>query len=87
MMTLKFSRNAKLTLASTVRRPVRPAVDNDFEIYSKRQIDTCFNRHTPSPPADDDFEIQLQRQSDTCLLGRRPVRPAACDDIQRIWQD
>ena len=57
MMTLKFSRNAKLTLASTVQRPVRPAVDNDFEIYSKRQIDTCFNRHTPSPPADDDFEI------------------------------
>ena len=31
MMTLKFSRNAKVTCTLTGRRPVRPAVDNDFE--------------------------------------------------------
>ena len=31
MMTLKFSRNAKVTCTLTGRRPVRPAVDDDFE--------------------------------------------------------
>ena len=31
MMTLKFSRNAKVTRALTGRRPVRPAADDDFE--------------------------------------------------------
>ena len=32
MMTLKFSRNAIVTRASTDRRPVRPAADDNFEI-------------------------------------------------------
>ena len=31
MMTLKISRNAKVTLALTDRHPVRPAADDDFD--------------------------------------------------------
>ena len=31
MITLKFSRNAKLTCALTSQRPVRPAADDDFD--------------------------------------------------------
>ena len=48
MMTLKISRNAKLPRALTDGAPVRPSADDDFEIYWKRQIDTCFNRPTSS---------------------------------------
>ena len=33
-MTLKFSRNAKVTRALTGRCPVRPAADDDFEIVN-----------------------------------------------------
>ena len=32
MMTLKFSQNTKMTSALTGRRPVRPVVDDGFEI-------------------------------------------------------
>ena len=32
MMTLKFSRNAKVTRALRGRSPVKPATDNDFQI-------------------------------------------------------
>ena len=38
MMTLKFSRNAKLTLALTGRRPVRSAADDDFEISRNAKV-------------------------------------------------
>ena len=34
VMTLNFSRNAKVTRALTSRRPVRPAADDGFEIHS-----------------------------------------------------
>ena len=34
MMTLKFSRNAKVTRALTGRRPVRLAADDNFEMVS-----------------------------------------------------
>ena len=33
MITLKFSRSAKVTRALTGRRPVRPAADDDLQIY------------------------------------------------------
>ena len=42
MMTLKFSQITKVTHALTGRRLVHRAADDDFEIYLKRQSDTCF---------------------------------------------
>ena len=33
MLTLKCSQSVKVTRTSTDRRPVRPATDDDFEIY------------------------------------------------------
>ena len=42
-MTLKFSRNAKVTRALTGRRPVRPAADDDFVIKNSQVQSSVVN--------------------------------------------
>ena len=38
-MTLRFSRNVKVVRALTDRHPVRPAVDDDFEILANSLVE------------------------------------------------
>ena len=87
MMTLKFSRNAKLTLALTGRRPVRSAADDDLEIQSKRQSDACFKARDLDNGTKIFTIMQKKIECDDTTITRSPGTTNVCFSAVTVNDD